>query len=131
MQPLSGVKLSLIFNEWFNILTKNKAINDIIIGESKKVLELKFLIDKVAPSESTVCVLGETGTGKELVAKALHVASKRKGAFIPVNCAAIPAELLESELFGHEKGAFTGAEKSRTGRSRTGGHHRQQQAIRP
>ena len=97
-------------------MTVAKDINDIIIGESKNVLELKFLIDKVAKSESTVLVLGETGTGKELVAKALHSASKRKGFFIPVNCAAIPAELLESELFGHEKGAFTGAEKSRVGR---------------
>ena len=97
-------------------MTTNKDINNIIIGESKNILELKFLIEKVAKSESTVLVLGETGTGKELVAKSLHVASKRKGPFIPVNCAAIPAELLESELFGHEKGAFTGAEKSRIGR---------------
>ena len=97
-------------------MTANKDINNIIIGESKNILELKFLIEKVAKSESTVLVLGETGTGKELVAKSLHVASKRKGSFIPVNCAAIPAELLESELFGHEKGAFTGAEKSRIGR---------------
>lgn len=97
-------------------MTSNKDINNIIIGESKNVLELKFLIEKVAKSESTVLILGETGTGKELVAKALHVASKRKGPFIPVNCAAIPAELLESELFGHEKGAFTGADKSRVGR---------------
>ena len=71
---------------------------------------------KLLLSESTVLVQGETGTGKELVAQALHKSSKRKGSFIPVNCAAIPAELLESELFGHEKGAFTGAEKSRTGR---------------
>jgi len=108
--------LSLILNNWFNILTKNKEIDNIIIGDSKKVLELKFLIEKVATSESTVLVLGETGTGKELVAQALHKSSKRKGSFIPVNCAAIPAELLESELFGHEKGAFTGAEKSRIGR---------------
>ena len=97
-------------------MTGNIKINSIIIGESKKVLELKFLIEKVALSESTVLVLGETGTGKELVAKALHASSKRKGAFIPVNCAAIPAELLESELFGHEKGAFTGADKARIGR---------------
>ncbi len=97
-------------------MTVNNDINNIIIGESKNVLELKFLIEKVAKSESTVLVLGETGTGKELVAKALHVASQRKGNFIPVNCAAIPAELLESELFGHEKGSFTGADRSRIGR---------------
>ena len=97
-------------------MTTNNDINKIIIGDSKNVLELKFLIDKVAQSESTVLVLGETGTGKELVANALHIASKRKGSFIPVNCAAIPAELLESELFGHERGAFTGADRSRVGR---------------
>tara|TARA_A100000164_G_scaffold372224_1_gene401172 strand:+ start:158 stop:1243 length:1086 start_codon:yes stop_codon:yes gene_type:complete len=97
-------------------LTRNKKIDEIIIGESKKVLELKYLIEKVAKSESTVLVQGETGTGKELVSQALHISSKRKGSFIPVNCAAIPADLLESELFGHEKGAFTGADKSRVGR---------------
>ena len=97
-------------------MTTNDEINKIIVGDSKNVLELKFLINKVAQSESTVLVLGETGTGKELVANALHIASKRKGAFIPVNCAAIPAELLESELFGHERGAFTGADRSRVGR---------------
>ena len=97
-------------------MTESTEIDKIIIGKSKKILELKFLIEKVALSESTVLIQGETGTGRELVAQALHKSSKRKGAFIPVNCAAIPAELLESELFGHEKGAFTGAEKSRAGR---------------
>ena len=91
-------------------------IHKLIIGKSKSVLELKLLINKVANSESTVLILGETGTGKELVAEAIHKASKRKGQFIPVNCAAIPSELLESELFGHEKGAFTGADKAREGR---------------
>ena len=91
-------------------------INKLIIGKSKSVLELKLLINKVADSESTVLVLGETGTGKELVAEAIHKTSKRKGQFVPVNCAAIPSELLESELFGHEKGAFTGADKARAGR---------------
>ena len=91
-------------------------INKLIIGESKSVLELKLLINKVAISESTVLVLGETGTGKELVAESIHKSSKRKGHFVPVNCAAIPSELLESELFGHEKGAFTGADKARAGR---------------
>ena len=91
-------------------------IDKLIIGKSKSVLELKLLINKVASSESTVLILGETGTGKELVAEAIHKSSKRKGQFIPVNCAAIPSELLESELFGHEKGAFTGADKARAGR---------------
>ena len=70
--------MSLIFNNWFNILTKNTEIDKIIIGESKKILELKFLIEKVALSESTVLIQGETGTGKELVAQALHKSSKEK-----------------------------------------------------
>ena len=100
----------------FNILTKLKNIDDIIIGQSKNILELKLLIEKVAESNSTVLIQGETGTGKELAAEAVHAASKKKGHFVPVNCAAIPNELLESELFGHEKGAFTGADKSRAGR---------------
>ena len=91
-------------------------INKLIIGKSKSVLELKLLINKVAVSESTVLVLGETGTGKELVAEAIHKISKRKGQFVPVNCAAIPSELLESELFGHEKGSFTGASSLRIGK---------------
>ena len=91
-------------------------IDALIIGETKKILELKLLVKKVSPSDSTVLILGETGTGKELVAEALHKSSKKKGAFIPVNCAAIPSELLESELFGHEKGAFTGADRPRKGR---------------
>ena len=91
-------------------------IDKFIIGKSKNVMELKLLIKKVAPTESTVLALGESGTGKELVAEALHKLSKRKGQFVPVNCAAIPSELLESELFGHEKGAFTGADRARVGR---------------
>ena len=70
----------------------------------------------VSKSKTNVLVLGETGTGKELVAKAIHNESKRKGPLISVNCAAIPSELLESELFGHEKGSFTGADKPRAGR---------------
>ena len=74
------------------------------------------LIDRLAPSELPASVLGETGTGKELVARALHARSPRcDGPFIPVNCAAIPESLMESELFGHEKGAFSGAERQRKG----------------
>jgi transcriptional regulator with PAS, ATPase and Fis domain len=74
------------------------------------------LIDRLAPADTAVTVLGETGTGKELVAQALHARSPRRdGPFIPVNCAAIPESLMESELFGHEKGAFSGAERQRKG----------------
>lgn len=88
-----------------------------IIGQSSAIKRVFKLIDKVAPTESTVLILGESGTGKELVARAIHQKSRRKdGPFIPVNCGAIPEELLESELFGYEKGAFTGANRSKPGR---------------
>jgi transcriptional regulator with PAS, ATPase and Fis domain len=74
------------------------------------------LIDRLAPSDLAVAVLGETGTGKELMARAVHARSpRREGPFIPVNCAAIPESLMESELFGHEKGAFSGADRQRKG----------------
>ena len=79
--------------------------------------EVRNLVEKVAASEANVLILGETGTGKELVARSIHENSDRKnGPFVPINCGAIPAELLESELFGHEKGAFTGAVSARKGR---------------
>ena len=91
----------------------------IIIGQSAAAQELRKLVEVVAPAPTTVLVQGETGAGKELVARAIHTASGRKGRLISVNCAAIPAELLESELFGHEKGAFTGADKAREGRFET------------
>ena len=88
-----------------------------LIGQSASMLALKQLIDQVAPERATVLITGETGTGKELVAKAIHQASPRRNAlFVAVNCAAIPSEMLESELFGHEKGAFTGAVKERVGK---------------
>ncbi|MFZ5765173.1 MAG: nif-specific transcriptional activator NifA [Thermodesulfobacteriota bacterium] len=88
-----------------------------IIGQSKPMQELFWSIEKVAPSRATVLLLGESGTGKELVARAIHQASPRKEkAFIKVNCAALPENLLESELLGHEKGAFTGAISARPGR---------------
>lgn len=92
-------------------------VDDDLIGQSASMLALKQLIDQVAPEKATVLITGETGTGKELVAKAIHQASSRKNAlFVAVNCAAIPSEMLESELFGHEKGAFTGAVKERVGK---------------
>ncbi len=88
-----------------------------IIGDSEKMQKVFEVIEKVADSDSTILILGESGTGKELIAKAIHYNSyRRDGPFIPVNCAAIPSELLESELFGHEKGAFTNAIRTRIGR---------------
>lgn len=88
-----------------------------IIGESPKMRELRELIKTVAPSNATVLILGESGTGKELIAGALHSLSERREAsYVRINCAAIPENLLESELFGHEKGAFTGAIKQKLGR---------------
>ncbi len=87
------------------------------IGDSEKMQKLFSLIEKVADTDTTVLVQGESGTGKELVARAIHFNSHRsEGPFIPINCAAIPRDLLESELFGHVKGAFTGATISRPGR---------------
>jgi formate hydrogenlyase transcriptional activator len=88
-----------------------------IVGSSTPMSQLLKKVEKVAPSDSTVLILGETGTGKELIARALHRRSKRASrAFVKVNCAAIPQSLIASELFGHEKGAFTGALQRRLGR---------------
>jgi sigma-54 specific flagellar transcriptional regulator A len=90
---------------------------DAIIGRSESILSLKRLIESVAQSDATVLVIGESGTGKELVARALHDHSQRAAKrFVPVNCGAIPKDLIESELFGHRKGAFTGAISDRMGR---------------
>jgi sigma-54 specific flagellar transcriptional regulator A len=91
-------------------------IDDIIIGKSVAIEEVKNLVQAVSKTSTTVLVQGETGTGKEVISRAIHELSGRKGKLISVNCAAIPSELLESELFGHEKGSFTGAEKTRAGR---------------
>ncbi len=87
-----------------------------IIGSSPKMMEILETVKQVAPAKATILILGESGTGKELIAKAIHNLSGRKGAFIPVHCAALPSALLESELFGHERGAFTGASEQRKGR---------------
>jgi sigma-54 specific flagellar transcriptional regulator A len=88
-----------------------------LVGNSRGVTEVRKLIEQVADSEATVLILGESGTGKEVVARNLHYHSARRDKpFVPINCGAIPAELLESELFGHEKGAFTGAISARRGR---------------
>jgi sigma-54 specific flagellar transcriptional regulator A len=88
-----------------------------LVGRSEGVAHVRHLIGQVASSDATVLILGQSGTGKEVVARNIHYLSERSdGPFIPVNCGAIPAELLESELFGHEKGSFTGAISSRKGR---------------
>ncbi|MFU8837555.1 MAG: sigma-54 dependent transcriptional regulator [Thiohalomonadaceae bacterium] len=89
----------------------------VLVGHSPAMASVRHLIEQVADSEANVLILGESGTGKEVVAKSLHyLSSRRERPFVPVNCGAIPADLLESELFGHEKGAFTGALTTRQGR---------------
>ncbi len=88
-----------------------------LVGSGPAMKKLIAQIERVAPSETRVCILGETGTGKELVARAIHEKSPRhENAFVTLNCAAVPAELIESELFGHEKGAFTGAAARHVGK---------------
>ncbi|MEM7161419.1 MAG: sigma-54 dependent transcriptional regulator [Bacteroidota bacterium] len=95
----------------------NKQLSANIIGESDAIMKIKDMIDKVAPSDARVLITGGNGSGKELVARQLHEKSERcKAPFVEVNCAAIPSELIESELFGHEKGAFTSAIKQRKGK---------------
>src|SRR5690606_27658336 len=91
--------------------------SDTLVGNSPQMQEVYKAIGRVAPQDVTVLIRGESGTGKELVARALYQHSPRvKGQFLAVNCAAIPDALLESELFGHEKGAFTGADQRRIGK---------------
>ena len=87
-----------------------------LIGPSEDMQSVRYLIEKVAPSMATVLITGESGTGKEVVARQIHDLSGRDGPFVAVNCGAIPEHLLESELFGHERGAFTGAISARAGR---------------
>jgi two-component system nitrogen regulation response regulator NtrX len=106
-----------------NLILENKEIkrslagSDQILGNSKPIRNILDLIEKVAPLDTRVLITGDNGTGKELVAKAIHNQSMRKDkSFVEVNCAAIPNELIESELFGHEKGSFTGAVQQRIGR---------------
>src|ERR1700757_3345353 len=94
-----------------------RSMCDEIVGSSGALQKVLSLVSKVAPTDATVLVTGETGTGKELVARAMHRRSHRSSrAFVCVNCAAIPRNLIASELFGHEKGSFTGALQRRLGR---------------
>src|SRR5258707_10659386 len=90
---------------------------DEIVGSSGALQKVLSRVSKVAPTDATVLITGETGTGKELIARAIHRQSRRSSrAFVSVNCAAIPRDLIASELFGHEKGSFTGAAQRRLGR---------------
>ncbi len=99
------------------IVEKGKGELTPILGDSAAISNIKSTIERVAPTEARVLVTGEAGTGKELVAKWIHASShRRSGPLVEVNCAAIPSELIESELFGHEKGSFTGATKQRIGK---------------
>ncbi|MGB2116419.1 MAG: sigma-54-dependent transcriptional regulator [Flavobacteriaceae bacterium] len=117
---LQTVRIALDRND---LVVENKRLkkkiskNYEMIGESDKILEIKAIIEKVATTDARVLITGENGTGKELVAHWLHQKSERSSkSLIEVNCAAIPSELIESELFGHVKGAFTGANKDRAGK---------------
>lgn len=98
-------------------ILKKKVYGQEMVGESPALLQVKDMIDKVAPTDARVLIVGSNGTGKELVARNLHQKSSRSSApYVEVNCAAIPSELIESELFGHEKGAFTSAIKQHKGK---------------
>ena len=117
-KPISADKLLLTVDnalrlvrlEAENTALRRRVGRHEIVWKSDAMRRVMALVDRVAPTESRVCILGETGTGKELVARALHERSARRDhPFVSVNCAAVPSELIESELFGHEKGAFTGA----------------------
>ena len=112
----NALKLQRLTEET-NTLRQEEGARYRIVGESPAIKELLQHIEAVAPSRGRVLITGENGTGKELVARAIHACSSRAtGPFVALNCAAVPAELMESELFGHEKGAFTGASARRRGR---------------
>jgi len=109
--------LRLLELERENLLLKEGEEEDVLVGASTVLDKLRALIAQVAPTNTRVLITGENGTGKEIVARAIYRSGKRRGKpFVKVNCAAIPGELIESELFGHEKGAFTGATESKPGK---------------
>ena len=115
-EEIADLNKKLIQENQYHIETESQPFGE-IIGSSKAIIEVQHMIRKVASTQSTVLIDGETGVGKELVARAIHRESSRKAhAFICVNCAALPESLIDSELFGHEKGAFTGAIKTKAGR---------------
>ena len=119
---LDAIHKSKLFNAHSNRLHGSNLIRDFnmfrsLVGESAQIERVRKMMGQVANTEVSVLITGESGTGKEVVARNLHNNSARADkAFIPINCGAIPRELLESELFGHEKGAFTGAVATRSGR---------------
>ncbi|MEA1970286.1 MAG: sigma-54 dependent transcriptional regulator [Thermodesulfobacteriota bacterium] len=123
-KPLSLDKIVLVVNHALDIIRleeENKLLKDgqshEIDGNSKAIIELKEMIQIISPTNAWILIMGENGTGKELVARSIHRQSNRSDKpFIEVNCAAIPEELIESELFGHEKGAFTGATEKKKGK---------------
>jgi len=128
-KPINPEELSLLIKRAIEAMQKDKELDslrrrldqkfglDQIVGQSKQMKDVFAKIQRAAPVDSTVLILGESGTGKELVAQALHHNSlRKKGPFVAVNCAAVPATLVESELFGHVRGAFTGATDRRIGR---------------
>ncbi|MCE5273511.1 MAG: sigma-54 dependent transcriptional regulator [Syntrophaceae bacterium] len=125
-KPLDLNKIIITINNTLHIkaleeenalLRKKTEKDDEIVGSSSAIMKLKYQIDRVAPTDAWVLILGENGTGKELVARRIHQKSMRSSyPFVEVNCAAIPEELIESELFGHEKGAFTGAAERKRGK---------------
>src|SRR2546423_5680296 len=128
-KPINPEELSLLIRRAVEVQQKDKELDNLrrrldqkfglgqIVGESKQMKEVFAKIQRAAPVDSTVLVLGESGTGKELVAQALHHNSlRKKGPFVAVNCAAVPETLVDSELFGHVRGAFTGATDRRIGR---------------
>ena len=125
-KPISLEKVVLLVNHALDLVRleeENKFLKQKVtsafelIGQSKTIIELKEMIRIVAPTNAWILIMGENGTGKELVARSIHYQSKRaKRPFIEVNCAAIPEELIESELFGHEKGSFTGATGKKRGK---------------
>lgn len=125
-KPINDEELTVIINRalFVSAIESENAKRDAleyqdsaVIGTSPKIMHVKSMIDKIAPTELTTLLLGESGTGKDLIAREIHKKSKRSDKpFIAINCASIPENLLESELFGHEKGAFTGASKTTLGK---------------
>jgi DNA-binding NtrC family response regulator len=116
LQKATQQRQDKIENEVFRRTLRDKGFLGSLVGSSKKMQEIFRLIEQVAPSTASVLITGESGTGKELVARTVHELSPRRGKpFVAINCAAIPETLIESEIFGHEKGAFTGALERRTG----------------